>query len=867
MNEIKDFAFSKTKQSGKVPAFGELIKDNSSGLFKSESFCVISQNSIDFYKPKGCNLKNSFSLLQLTSIKLNNDTLALSFSGKKKFEIESPQSINKIFGSIIHVLQNIMTNDEVMKLGLFQYGIQKNSSFFDCPLIRIKEKCAEANEILPTENYQLLERIIYRKEKKINFISFKNPTTIIPYVLDILPMCPYVENIEIPLLNFPDIFEFLTTFIPRLINVKHIEIQGKATSQTFSYFLQELGNYVGLPIQSLSFVDSCFQESDLRSLLAFIEKKRITALGFHNAISQTGMSFFLSPSFFSVAFSQNISLLNMDNTRDIQLPKLFQYLTSITSLSLVNCRLQIADVFACIQRFKLNNIKELNLSENVCTAIPNGIDFPLGCIRFVADDVQWVQSTLAILLYMIFDRTVSQISLSFDRARVSSTEWSNVFRVFWQSKFTNTLDFSWNMNPISPMLLGFLARQRILRSLSINGGLSEATPEAFQYFISFCNESTVKNISIRGEKTFKIGRMFGSVARGILAAKNLTSLDVSNNKIGDTGLEQIGQVLKRSKTLKNIVFDGSFPSTFNSVIKAVESISAVNISYPEEDAKYMLKNRFITKEQFESLKIMCSVVPQNNSSSLFVPEHSPFNKPMPKFVEIGIHPIFPVFNMPQTTEELRSIKLAVVNKEPVVSQSPSQQTPKSTHLRSPQQQQLQQQLQQQQSERRVPQRNEETPQRERTHRTHSSRHQQISPNESVERRRPPPVETEQVAPMRRRHSRRQVEIEEVQPVVKVEERRRHRHHRSTNEEIMGSPKRSSSTTLKASPKGQVSPKRVRKPARSVVDYDEDDFDDYNDVSLDLSEEHVPTPKPFKQEKYVEPFQYSSDYDDTRTIDY
>ena len=857
MNEIKDFAFSKAKQSGKVPVFGELVKDNSSGLFKSESFCLISQNSIDFYKPKGCQLKSSFQLLQLTSIKLSNDTLSLSFSGKKKFEIESPQTINKIFGSIVHVLQNIMTNEEVMKLGLFQYGIQKKTSFSNGPLIRIKEKCADANEMLYPENYQLLERIIYRKEKEINFISFKNPSTIIPYVLDVLPMCPYVESIKIPLLNFPDIFEFLTTFIPRFIYVKHLEVRGKATSQTFSYFLQELGNFVGLPIQSLSFVDSCFQENDLKSLLSFIEKKRITALGLHNAISQTGMPFFLSQSFFSVAFTQNIALLNMDNTRNIQLLKLAPFLNTITSLSLVNCKLQIADVFAYIQRFKLFNIKELNLSQNVCTAIPEGIDFPLGCVRFVADDVQWVQSTLAILLYMIFGRTVSQISLSFDRARVSSTEWSNVFKVFWHSKFANTLDFSWNMNPISPMLLGFLARQRILRSLSINGGLSEATPEAFQYFISFCNESTVKSISIRGERTFKIGRMFGSVARGILAAKKLTSLDVSNNKIGDTGLDQISQVLKRSKTLKNIVFDGSFPSSFNSLMRAVESRNVVNISYPEEDAKYMLSNKFITKEQFESFKTMCSTAPQNASSSLFVPEHSPFDVQMPKFVEIGIHPIFPVFNTPQAIEELRNMKLAVVTKEPDV--QPSQQTPKSTNREQ------QQQQQQQPSERRTSQRNEETPQRERTHRTSSSR-QQISQNESVERRRPAPVETEHVTSMRRKHSRRQqAEIEEVKPVAQVEERRRHRHHRNVNdEEAVESRKTPSSSTHRSSPMGRTSPKRMRKQERSSVD---DDEDDYNDVSLDLSDEHVPTPKPFKQEKHDERFEYSSDYNDSRTIDY
>ena len=724
MSDIRTFAFSKTRQSGNFPIFGEYVKDNSSSLFKSESFVVITQKSIDFYKIKQCQLKESFPLSSVTAIKYSHPSISITFNNKKKIEIETNKQTNAnssqtnvsslVFGAIIHVIQHLLTRDEISQLNLKGYNISPLIYYGDGPLFRISEQYKIENSSLMNDNIPILTKIIQHRERKIDFSLFKNPTTIVSYVLDSLQMLPFVEEIEIPLLHIPDVYGFLISYLGKMTNIKYLKITGKCNSDSFSKFLNKIETSNYLHLISLYFVDSFFKEQDYRAISEFLDNKKLTSIGFQNSSSQSSSNYFLSSNFFHQSMFQSITLLNLDNTPNIDLSKILPYVQNLLSLSVANCNLQLSNIFFLLQKIQLTKLRELNASNNICFSLPEEVDFPRYITRFIADDVQWGTNTLAICLYLCLERSIPNISLSFNNAKMNLNEWSNVFKVFWQSKFAGVYEFSWNNNPISPMILGFLSRQNQLYALSIDGTMRDSAPEIFQYFITFCAETTIRKLSLKGERGNRIGRMFGSIAKGIISAKYLEELDVSNNKIGDGGLDLIKQALSKSRTIKIINFDGAKPLSANTFYQAYQSNSDIKMNYPEDDIQLLLDKKQISVEQVDFIKEKCSEVVKNpiptqteTNTQIFIPRDSIYNQNPMNFNKVEINPMYPLYHTPLQISQLQN---GVAPLPRSIAQRPVQY--QQSEIRQQPQQIPQQSLQQQSYQRRVfPQNAQTVPQR------------------------------------------------------------------------------------------------------------------------------------------------------------
>ena len=659
MEVVKDAAILSSKALGHSPFLASVCKENSSSLIKKDSVIVITDSSLDFFSIKNGKLRTTLPLIGINSISLDKSVIRIKIGGKS-FQIISVWFIKDIFGAILHTLQQILPWFEYKGLGLARFNYPRVNHTGYGAWIRFQELLKSGNKTLTPSILEKVRISIMSNQEDIDLSQFTDPVAILHQYLSILPLLPFVTCLSLPPMEKIDIYRVLNENTSCVSGLNYLDIGGKFT-KSFTTFFDRIGSLASCNLSSYSFTDSNFGKKELNYLSSFIGRNRITGLGFHNAIEVSAYDDLFS-SFFKPHIASFLQILNFDNTKDIDINRLMPLVRNISVLSLDNCNLNIDSIFTSINTAEMPFLKTINISHNKCVHFPaTAISFPQTLINVIANNIEWGEYCLSNILRNLLTRKVDGVKLSFTNATCVESEWQRVFAVFSGLCYTGVSAFCWDSNPVHSNIFEFLKNNLSIEFISFSDCFSMLNEDILNTFAQFLESlKSLTHLILRGSVKHYIGRNMSTIVNIISKKKNLIHLDISDNRLGDQGLQQIKPLFSDKSHIRYISFDNSFPDnpeTLFDIITLALRCPEICVSVPVNDLTRMLENGAINYDvyysQVQRFQRLNTEKKQENFSDFEFPSYSPFTEPFSIHVNTGIEHV-PKFLTKNEIERLKT---------------------------------------------------------------------------------------------------------------------------------------------------------------------------------------------------------------------
>lgn len=655
MEALIELAIQKSQNMGHTSIFCGLAKENSCSLWKKDSIVNITDYALDIYSTHKVNLRVSIPWMTIKNSTYIDNSIKLKFEDKN-VTLDSMNDILLAYGSILHILYQILSKKELSKvLDKDQIFEKKHKSPLG-PLNRIVQQHKIKGKTILPKNYETLRQILIFESPQIRLSDFESPEEFFPYLLDIIPLCSSVNSLYISNVSNLDIYEILSSNFLCISGLSFVEIDGRSNS--FSKFLNSFSK-TDTNICGLSFRNSRFSINDLKKLKLTLINKPVGSICFHSSFTEESMSYFHS-TFFDSSFGIQFSSLVLDGTKNLDISLILKHCPNLFLLSLENCGLEIEDVFLEISNGLMRNIRALNVSGNKCSQFSQKpIQLPNSLISFVLNSIQWSDSCLQNCLKLIFNRNDYGTKISLSKTKASENEWQRVFFDLSKSGFSALISLIWDSNPVDARLFSLLNKNKNVEYLSICDCFSEKDSEEINWLSDFVSKAyCLKYLIVRGGSK-RIGKNCASIIRSVLNSASIIHFDISHNNISNPGLLLMRQFLQKQNSLEVLGFDGSNPQTPDSLIELLELASHhknhLKISFPFDDFAELEKKKMMKTEEFRNILIKYQR-PHKMSThfgKFIIPSHSIFFNPLLVF-KIQNDISIPKYFTQNEVEELKS---------------------------------------------------------------------------------------------------------------------------------------------------------------------------------------------------------------------
>lgn len=428
----------------------------------------------------------------------------------------------------------------------------------------------------------------------------------LPLFLDILPFIKSMRLLKLPPLTDSDPLALIHELPLNLRFLNAIEISSPIQSNLDDFINTINSNHKNSVFSSLSFKSAHLDDKQLMSIANSIRNGPITSIGFHNAINSIPS---LYKSFLIPEITQNITILNLDGTTNLQLSELFSKTSNIQFISLANCDIDIGTTFYELSEASMQELTILNLSGNNFTTIPTDkeIALPESFQKLILNNIQWADNSLSELFSFLFSHFPQGLSLDFSNATASTDEFMNLFKFFDNTPYNSLIGLSWCNNPIHIDLLHFLQRNQQIHRLELDGCFDSNCAEIVAELCSFIEISTsLQYLSIIGTKTNHLGSQVVNIIQKCIGHKTIEVLNLSNSYGGDDALQYILPLLKGHGKVKIVDFEGLRCQNVDSFKQLLNDISKLHdrpqVSFPLKDIQKLLKKEQITEKEAAHLK-------------------------------------------------------------------------------------------------------------------------------------------------------------------------------------------------------------------------------------------------------------------------
>lgn len=579
MDANVELAVQSSESNGRICVIAVRTKYSSNIFNKKDGIIVITEPTLDVYNIDNCELQYSIKWIKLKHISKNKDSFKLAFDSKS-FTIETKDS-SPLFGSVCHVLLQTCTRNEINEVGLnkFKFGNYAYSGYG--VLVRLNQLCSIRKQNISIYDMALIRKTLMFRQPFFDISNFEDKSTVVRYILDILPLCDDIEYVCIPKIASVDTFALVSEYSSHFNRVNFLQIQGNCKTQINTVFDRFKKNK---SLSCLSIINHKFTEKTLSSLSNYIEQSKLPSLELSHSLSNEILPYFYQK-FFTVSIQQSLGSLSLDNILGISIPNLFPNIPNVLQLSLENCGLSIEDIL--IGAEKLRSLRLLNVSKNSCGKLNHStVILPPALTTIYANNVSWGETCLQSFFKLMFQRNEYGIQIGISKINASVNEWDRVFQELKRISFTALLGLTWDGNRVSEQFFDFLSRQECLSFLSMNNIFNENMLEHVTLFSNIIHIlSNLNVLSIKGGNECQLRSSISPIIRAINGTR-IHTLDISNNNIGDQGLNQV-RSLYYGTSLEIIDFDGSCPTKIDSFIDLMEVASKeqnrVKTSFPVSD--------------------------------------------------------------------------------------------------------------------------------------------------------------------------------------------------------------------------------------------------------------------------------------------
>ena len=603
-----------------------LILQGKELLSKKDVYISISNTHFDVYQIGSMLSVKAYSWLLLKKCYIKDSTLFLEFDSSKI--CFSSQEIDKAYSLILDILPRILTNNELLSIGISQNQI-KSKPNPNSAILRLKLKLKYSAN--PQQNYLVKEitDLISYNPYNISLDKLKDFQTTIPLFIDILPLLPDVRSLSFSTSPLMDTYRLALDLSNNSGNLEHLEVKGSSTP-TFERFLKNLTINKSTKIRNLTFKEALFNEQELTLLLNFVREKRVTSLSLVNSIQQRAMSYFYF-NFLQDASISSLLMLSLDRTPGLNLYALFPAISNITFLSMEDCGLDLSKTLSKFAKMKFNNLTALNLSKNQAKdPLLQGTILPPNLTTLLVDDIDWGENCLTSFFTILKENFKNKdLRLSIKRSTAPRSEWNRLFNVFVSLDLTTLKSLIWNKNPIRESFFDFLKQQKDLEYLSLNQCFSDQETVNLSNFCNFLKHSTLKSLSIEGDEDFYLKKSISSVISALKHREPLDYLNIKNSKSGDDGILEMKKFILSNSSPCVLLMDGAEPERSQAILDflntAIDLQNDNSVSFPINDLEYLNKLKRITSEKYEEIK--------NKYRSNEGNDDSLFNTPFFTFIE------------------------------------------------------------------------------------------------------------------------------------------------------------------------------------------------------------------------------------------
>ncbi|OHT00873.1 hypothetical protein TRFO_32345 [Tritrichomonas foetus] len=598
MDESIERATSLLAQQGHALIYSTVVKATT--IFKPSEMIAITDHKFFVLSPNGNKIKQTYSFLDLTEIKTDQNVISLNF-GKNIYSFEA-NSPTDILSHLMDVIQHILSLPEQRNIQINGFKASQLKQNGSSAISRFKEN----NEQFSEQDFTTLQKILIYSQPYVSFLNFSYPTQFIKPFINILPFCPHIKSLSLPPIKGIDPYQSLSQLAKNSFMLKHISITGDIT-KSYHDFINSLNDNQDSNLFGLSFSYSNMESDALDTLQNFAINKKLHSLGFHRAIQEHAMNYFYS-TFLSPKLFDSIYILNLSNTTHLNFQKLMPKIQKVAYLSLNNCGIEIHDILSNVKSF--SKLKMLDLSHNRCSN-PNldamNIDIPSSFNHLIVDNVSFSSNCLISFFKFIFDHFLHGIKLSIASIVAPNDEWTPLFDYFVNSSFKSFVSLNWDSNPINSKFFTFLLRSPYFESLSLNSCFKSSSSDSLVSLSLFVQSSqSLTTLSVRGCKHHYIGNNLSTLLKMVQSSESLRNLDITYAKCGDAGLNHIREFINSSPRLETFVFDGSKPEKADTLVNLLKSGSKLQgklqISFPENDIEKLIKKGELSREQANSIR-------------------------------------------------------------------------------------------------------------------------------------------------------------------------------------------------------------------------------------------------------------------------
>ena len=576
-------------------------------VFKSNIIVAINDRCLMVLNSKCTKPVSTYSWLTISFIGREDNKLRFVFN-KVKFSFEFDDE--NLFRAVSNALQHILTPNELKNISFDQFRIPSPVLTPTSAINRIREKTILHKIELTQSSLTALQSILVYKQPVVNLSEIPEISSFLNIFLDSLHFFPAIKSLSFSELGNIDPYEVLLPYTAQLSQLRRIEIIGPKT-QYFEKFILSLSQQSEMKLYTISFSKTNLDNNNLEILNHMIRKCDIKCIEFHDAINRNSFAYFYS-SFLSPEVVDNLTMLNLDGTRNIDLLHLVQKLSNIIGLSLSNCSVEVSEALA--QLSKLSKLRILNLSHNFCRKVITSM--PPAITSLFVDSVNWCNQSLSSFLTNLPQH---RLKLSISNIIAQPSEISFLFESLSSAKTAFLTELIWDGNKLSSSFFDFLAMNKLLTSISLSRCFKENKEDSVNLLRKYLERvHTVKKLVLRGHDENVLGRSIEIIVKAILQSPQIEYLDITYNKSDDFGINQLRRLLTPQSHLKQLVSDGAKPSSSTMISDLIRDASALNnikVSFPHNDMVRLVKKGVITQVDFDQLRSL--LYQDDNSQTVF----------------------------------------------------------------------------------------------------------------------------------------------------------------------------------------------------------------------------------------------------------
>lgn len=365
--------------------------------------------------------------------------------------------------------------------------------------------------------------------------------------------------------------------IPFVKSFKHFEtltFTEKLTNQV-SHVANALANNKESRVQGLTFMKSSINADNISYFIQLVSCRKISRLTLIDAVDVSFQDKFIT----ELSKCDAVKSLDSICIRDmptIPADLLMKSFKSVKTFEFHNCQVVVDSLFPYLSN---NNLCGIIVDGG--TVIGKGLDkIPISASisNFTFSHIKWDNYSFISMWCRILNHSPQNdyISMDLSYSQAGPQVWHSFFQAYCASPAKSIKSINWSGNQVHPVFLQFCASSQNLSTLQLDGcytaqtsGIMVANFAELMKSNNYISELIMRSVDESMKCDSSISRFID-----ILVSNNgLTSLDLSGQPLGDSGLNSLANMLAQNKKIKKVKYDGALGVNFDTLQLFMQKLS------------------------------------------------------------------------------------------------------------------------------------------------------------------------------------------------------------------------------------------------------------------------------------------------------